>query len=310
MANRRYDIPPLDFLQGFEAAARTLSFTKAADELHITQSAVSRQIKALEEHLGVPLFVRRPRAIELTEQGQTLLRAVSGALALLDEATQSLKSEPDLTALTVTTTTGFASLWLIPRLARFTVRNPSVDVRISATTGVLNLERSRVDLAIRYARPEAAPPDAPQLFSESIVPVCSPLLAADGRRPLRSVEDLSQHTLLYYDYPGMPGSFMDWGTWLTARGCGALKAAGAMHFNQYDQLIQAATNGQGVALGQRRLVSDLIRSGRLVVPFEAEQAGDRAYFLVVSPASKAKPHVKAFIDWLLAEAEDDLAQSK
>lgn len=306
MTNRHYDIPPLDFLQGFEAAARTLSFTKAAEELFITQSAVSRQIKSLEENLGVRLFHRRPRTLELTEEGHVLLRAVTGALDLLHGATQELRADRDL--LTVTTTNGFASLWLIPRLVRFTSRYPDVDVRISATTGMLNLERNRIDLAIRYCRPDLAPPDAVKLFSETTVPVCSPDLTQRADRPLVRPKDLRWHTLLHYDHPGAAGTFMEWGTWLTALGLGDLKPAGALRFNMYDQLVQAAIAGQGVGLGQRRLMSELLQSGKLVVPFDTKDLGNRAYYMLTSPAGERKTQVRAFSDWLLEESQQsDLA---
>jgi DNA-binding transcriptional LysR family regulator len=310
MAQRRYDIPPLDFLRGFEAAARTASFTKAAEELFLTQSAVSRQIKSLEDHLGVILFERRPRTLVLTEAGQTLLKAVSGALELLHDATQELRAERQAQQLSVTTTIGFASLWLIPKLPRFTSTHPAVDVRISATNDMLNLERSRVDLAIRYCEPAEAPAGAPQLFADSMLPVCSPRLLAQPDRPLVGVENLVHHVLLYYDFAGFRGTAMDWDTWLAARGHPGLRPAGTVRFNQYDQLIQAAVAGQGVALGQRRLVDDLLRAGQLVIPFEGDMTGGRAYYLVTSPASARKPHVRAFMDWLMDEAQTQTHQTE
>src|ERR1700756_1741344 len=154
MPRRRYRLPPLGCFQGFEAAARNLSFTKAAGELVITQSAVSRQIKALEDYLGVALFERQPRSLVLTDSGQTLYRVATDVLERLQSATDRLKGESRTRQLAVTTTTGFASLWLIPRLRRFTSLHPDIDVRISATIEMLNLERSLIDLAVRYCRPE------------------------------------------------------------------------------------------------------------------------------------------------------------
>ena len=176
MHKKRFNLPPLDLIQGFEAAARNLSFTKAAEELLITQSAVSRQIRALEDHLGVTLFERRPRTLTLTEHGRTLQRAAAELLERLQQVTDGLKAERSAPQLTVTTTNGFASLWLIPRLRGFTTRHPSVDVRISATYQMLNLERSLVDVAVRYCRQDKAPPDAIRLFGEDLFPVCSPTL--------------------------------------------------------------------------------------------------------------------------------------
>src|SRR6266853_519188 len=270
MPNRRYRLPQLGFIQGFEAAARNLSFTKAAEELFITQSAVSRQVKALEDHLGVTLFERQ-RASGSSRQ------------------------------LSLTTPTGFASLWLIPRLQRFTSLHPDVDVRISATTTVINLERSLVDLAIRYCRPEDVPERAIRLFGEEVVVVCSPSLLRDRSRPLKRPHDLKHRVLLHFDYAG--AQFLDWGTWLTSLGIGDLKPAGALHFSQYEQMIQAAISGQGVALGRQPLVNDLIRSGALAAPFRKSLVGSRAYFIIESEHGAAKPHVRQFAAWLMEEAK-------
>ncbi len=305
MTNRRYDLPQLGFIQGFEAAARNLSFTKAAEELFITQSAVSRQIKALEDHLGGKLFERRPRSLELTENGQALYRAATDVLERLQAATDRLRTASRARQLSVTTTTGFASLWLIPRLRRFTSVHPDVDVRISATTDTLNLERSLMDLAIRYCKPEAAPEGATRLFGEDVLPVCSRSLLRDRSRPLKRPLDLQHHVLLHFDYPGAERSFMDWGTWLTALGVGDLKSAGALHFTQYEQMIQAAINGQGVALGRQPLVQELIQSGMLVAPLKDAVAGPRAYFIIESSSAAGKAHVQQFRAWLLEEVKRD-----
>ncbi|MFL4998818.1 MAG: transcriptional regulator GcvA [Xanthobacteraceae bacterium] len=305
MSNRRYSLPHVGFFQGFEAAARTLSFTKAAEELFITQSAVSRQIKALEDHLGVTLFERRPRALVLTEHGQALYAVAADALDRLQTAVDRLRMDGRTGQLSITTTTGFASLWLIPRLRRFTSLHPDVDVRISATTEMLNLERSLVDLAIRYCPPDAVPEGATRLFGEGVLPVCARSLLRDRSRPLKRPHDLRRHTLLHFDYPGAMRSFMDWGTWLTALGIGELKPAGALHFTQYEQMIQAAVDGQGVALGRQPLVNDLIASGVLVAPFKNAVAGSRAYFLIEQPAARGKVQVRQFAAWLLDEVKRD-----
>src|SRR6266487_2269719 len=294
MASKRYDLPHLAFFQGFEAAARTLSFTKAAEELFITQSAVSRQIKALEQHLGLRLFERRPRSLQLTESGQALYR---------------IKAETRARQLSITTTTGFASLWLIPRLRRFTSLHPDIDVRISATTDALNLERSLIDLAIRYCRPETVPEGAVKLFGAEMIPMCSRALVRDKARPLKTPQDLAHHTLLHFDYAGAETMYMDWGTWLTALGISDLRPAGALHFSQYEQMIQAAISGQGVALGRQPLLNDLIESGALVAPFKQTLVGSRAYFIIESRFSAGKPHVREFAQWLLAEAGRDPGQA-
>src|SRR6266446_3318774 len=279
MPNRRYRLPQLGFIQGFEAAARNLSFTKAAEELFITQSAVSRQVKALEDHLGVTLFERRQRALALTESGHALYRVATDVLERLQAATDQLRASGRSRQLSLTTTTGFASLWLIPRLQRFTRLYPDVDVRISATTTVINLERSLVDLAIRYCRPEDVPERAIRLFGEEVVVVSGRSLLHDRSRPLKRPHDLKHHVLLHFDY------------------------AGALHFSQYEQMIQAAISGQGVALGRQPLVNDLIQSGALVTPFRKAVVGSRAYFIIESEHGAAKPHVRQFAAWLMEEAK-------
>src|SRR5215468_1284526 len=305
MQAKRYQLPPLGFFQGFEAAARHLSFTKAAEELFITQSAVSRQIKTLEDHLGVALFDRRPRALALTEKGQELYRLATDVLERLQVATDQIKAQSWTRQISLTTTTGFASLWLIPRLQRFTSRHPDIDVRISATIEILNLERSLFDLAIRYCRPETVPDGAVRLFGEEVLPVCSPSLLRDRSRPLRKPQDLGRHVLLHFDYPGAEKMVMDWGTWLTALGIGDLKSAGALHFSQYEQMIQAAISGQGVALGRQPLVNELIQSGMLAAPFKQSVVGSRSYFIIESPLAGGKPYARAFAAWLIEEVKRD-----
>ena len=305
MSNRRYDLPPLDFVRGFEAAARHLSFTKAANELFITQSAVSRQVKALEEHLDTVLFERRHRALRLTEDGQTLYRIALEALDRLQSAVDRMRHSRVPDQLSITTTTGLASLWLIPRLARFTKAHPQIDVRIVANDRTLNLDRSLVDIAIRYCQRETAPGDAVPLFGEDILPVCSPLVLNDPATPLRRPEDLRHHTLLHLDYPGMKRTWYDWGTWLTSFGIEDLKPAGTLHFSRYEQLIQAAVSGQGVALGLSPLINEPIRSGLLAAPFDKSVVGPRGYFLIRSSSGASKPQVEEFCRWVAAEASRD-----
>jgi DNA-binding transcriptional LysR family regulator len=299
MPGKRFNLPPLDFIQGFEAAARTLGFTKAAEELLITQSAVSRQIRALEEHLGVPLFERRPRALALTEQGHTLYGATSELLERLQAVTDRVRAHGGTPHLTVTTTSGFASLWLIPRLGRFTTLHPDVDVRISATYKTINLERSLVDVAIRYCLQEEAPPGAVPLFREELFPVCSPALQG-GPQPLRALEDLEHVALLRMDEAA---GMLDWGTWLTAHGFPDLKPKASMRFDSYEQMIQAAVSGQGVGMGIGRLVSGLMQSGQLVAPFREIVTGSRSYYIIPSPGTGGRAHVRAFVAWLIEEAQ-------
>src|SRR5436190_8843014 len=210
MNSSRWQLPPLELLLSFEASARLLSFTKAAGELFVTQSAVSRQIQTLEESLGTKLFERRTRALLLTEAGQRYYQVTQEALENLQDATQKLKGAAAVRMVTVTTTPGFASLWLIPRLNGYLQAHPGVDVRISASYETVNLERAGLDLAIRYA-PSASMEGRP-LFEEEVIPVCSPSLAADPAKPLREPADLHAQVLLHS--ADAKFSWMEWNLWL------------------------------------------------------------------------------------------------
>jgi LysR family glycine cleavage system transcriptional activator len=305
MRNRPYDVPPLDLIEGFEAAARNLSFTKAGAELHLTQSAVSRQIKSLEDWLGVPLFERRTRSLLLTKHGEALYRAVPNVLQTIEDVTRDIRLEQLARTLTVTTTPTFASLWLIPRLAGYTRDHPQVDVRISTSTKFVDLERSSVELAIRYTG-VAPSQSSTKLFDEEVFPVCAPELLNDLERPLSSPSDLRNHVLLHYDNPKNRVSWLDWPTWLDAVGLNDFKAAGAVRFNEYDQVIVAAASGQGVALGRSPLLKKMLRDGKLVAPFSAKSVAPRAYYLITSKTSERNPDVSHFTDWLFSEAGRDI----
>jgi len=293
MRNQRYDVPPLDPLLAFEAAARNLSFTKAATELHLTQSAVSRQIQQLEEHLATKLFERRARTLLLTENGQLLYRATQDALQKLHDSARRLRGTATLNTVVVSTTPGFASLWLIPHLAGFTRAHPHVDVRISATNEMIDdLERAHVDVAVRYV-PEGSVTGSRLLFGETVFPVCSPELA----KKLVTPDDLHQHVLLYLEQPR--AAWLDWELWFHALGLRDFEPFGKLHFSHYDQLIQAAIDGHGVALGRHPLLRQLLREGKLVAPFKNKVASSRAYYVVESPGAKAKAPVREFADWLV-----------
>jgi DNA-binding transcriptional LysR family regulator len=301
MRHRQYDLPPLDQLEAFEAAARHLSFTKAGYELSLTQSAVSRQIAALEDHYGLALFRRLHRALLLTEHGLSLHRAVAEVLQRLHEASGELRREARLKTVVVTTTVGFAGLWLIPRLAGFTASRPDVDVRISASNTVANLERDGIDVAIRYHTEDGAGAGARRLFGEVVLPVCSPRLLRDLARPLKGPQDLRHHVLLHMD-EGASAQLLDWPLWFRAMKIETLKPAGVLHFSLYDQMIQAAINGQGVALGRSPLLDGLIKQRKLVAPFKSSVTSPRSYYVIESEAAKRKPEVQEFVAWLRDEA--------
>ncbi len=295
MRNRNA-LPALDLLVGFEAAARHLSFTKAGEELYLTQSAVSRQMKELEAQLGVALFQRRHRALALTPEGQQFYAAAAQVLVTMRAATDRLRQSTGRQAIALTTTHSFAALWLIPRLAGFTRAHPEADVRITADTRVQDLERDGLDIAIRHGPPSLAGPNAIRLFGERVFPVCSPKLLA--RKPLKKPEDLKNHVLLQYDDPDGRHPWLHWKTWLEVAGIADLRPAGTLSFSGYEQIIPAALAGHGVALGRTPLVRDLLAAKELVAPFKSSADPARAYFAIVSKRAEGRPEVQAFVEWL------------
>jgi LysR family glycine cleavage system transcriptional activator len=300
------DLPSLDLLKGFEAAARNLSFTKAASELFVTQSAVSRQIQTLEEQLGVALFRRHHRELRLTEEGQTLYKTTGEVLRLVRDVAGRLSARPS-SMLTVTTTVSFAALWLVPRLNDFHRLNPGIDMRLAATNEIQDLEREGIDLAIRYCTPKAAGSTAVRLFGELVFPVCSRSLLA-GRR-LASPKDLSGQVLLHYDDPERRYPWLSWEVWFELTQTQGVRPAGMLRFSHYDQLMQAAIEGQGIALGRSRFVHKWVKQGKLVLPFGKRYmctpADSRAYFLVPSARSAARAEATQFSRWLQQQAQAD-----
>ncbi len=295
-------LPSLDFLRGFEAAGRRLSFTLAAEELFVTQSALSRQVKALEDALGVALFERRHRALTLTLAGAAFHRSVSSQLREIALAAESVRGYEREPGLTVSTTVSFASLWLIPRLASFRAAQPAVEVYVSADDRMVDLTRGDVDVAIRYLADAGAPPGAARLFGERLLPVASPALQRRAGAPLRRPADLAHHVLIHLDDPSGIMPWLNWPAWLTSNGLPDLKPAGSMRFSLYDQVIQATLGGQGVALGRIPLISALLRDGRLVAPFPKRYDSPRGYFVIVAPHAKERADVAEYVAWLRREA--------
>jgi len=294
-------LPPLDLLGAFEAAARHLSFTRAAAERFVTQSAMSRQIRALEDDLGVALFRRRHRALALTDDGQRLQAVCVDVLARLREAVAQIRAPTRREVLALSTTPGLASLWLIPRLPRFTKAHPGVDVRLDASLEMRDLRADGFDLAIRYA--SVGKTDGAPLFREAMQPVCSPRLLKRGAGPpLRTPADLRAHTLLQMTSTPGAGMPVEWAIWLQAVGLPDLEPAATLSFSGYGETIAAALSGQGVALGRRPLVDALLRSRQLVAPFKDATASMRAYYLVVEPSARARPAVRALEQWLVEQA--------
>jgi LysR family glycine cleavage system transcriptional activator len=290
-------LPPLNALRAFEAAARHLSFTRAAGELHVTQAAVSHQIKALEDHLGTRLFRRLNRGLRLTESGQAYLPPVAKALDVLHEATRDVAEGQAAGPLTVSVLPSFAAGWLVPRLGRFRQRCPDIDLRIDPVPHLADFARGDVDVAIRYGRGRYPGLRADRLMAEDIFPVCSPTLM-EGPNALRRPDDLAHHTLLHDEGHG------DWRTWLLAAGVTGIDPARGTIFIDSNMLIQAARAGQGVALARAVLARDELAAGQLVRPFAQSLPTETefAYYLVCPDERANERRIEAFRAWLLVEA--------
>jgi LysR family glycine cleavage system transcriptional activator len=296
------DLPPLDTLRGFDAAARHLSFTRAADELHLTQSAMSRQVKALEDALGVALFERRHRALALTAAGRSYHRTVADVLGALRAATASLRPASADRALTVTTTISFASLWLVPRLGEFHRAHPDVDVHVAAKNTLIDLERADIDLAIRYCPRERAGAGAVRLFGERILPVASPRLV---KRALKQPADIARYPLLHYEDPEYAFPWMSWQTWFEAMGVAMPAGVRGLRLSNYEQIVQAAMEGEGIALGRLPLVERWIRDKRLIAPLArlyATSTSTRAFWILAADRARQRPDAAAFIAWIRKQA--------
>ena len=300
MQKRTDRLPPLDLLAGFEAAARHLSFTRAAEERFITQSAMSRQVQALEEQLGVALFRRRHRALSLTEHGLRLQATCATVLAQLRTTVAEIRAPARREVLALTTTPGMAALWLIPRLPSFTRAHPGIDVRLDTTYAKRDLSDHGFDIAVRYDRVGSSAGQA--MFAEAVQPVCSPRLLRNAATPLKTPQDLRFHTLLQLNNPALSGMPLEWTPWLQAVGLPDLQPASTLTFSGYGEAIAAAQAGQGVALGRRPLVDALLRSRQLITPFKDSTATRRAYFVIVEPAARSRPAVRELERWLLEQA--------
>jgi len=288
-------LPPLNGLRAFEAAARHLSFTRAAEELHVTQTAISHQIKALEERLGVRLFRRLPRGLVLTDEAQLFLPPIRAAFDQIAAATERLTKDQGGGVLTVSALPSFAAKWLVPRIGRFRAACPDIEMRVSASSQLVDFARDDVDVAIRVGRGEYPGLRTERLFGDTLFPVCSPTLL-DGPSPLAAPEDLRHRTLLSGDeYPG-------WAKWLEHAGVSGIEVPRGPLFDDSSMVLQAAIEGHGVALARGVLAADDLAAGRLVKPFELSLPFHLAYFLVCPEATAAQPKIRAFREWLLEEA--------
>src|SRR5690348_883650 len=289
-------LPSLNGLYAFAAAARHLSFTRAAAELNVTQTAISHQIRRLEQQLGLRLFVRRNRALALTREAQSYLPAVRAAFEDLRRATERLRRSERDGVLTVSTTPSLAAKWLVQRVAAFQDAHPGIEIRISASTQLVDFGReAEIDMAVRYGRGSWPGLRAHWLMAEEFFPVCSPALLA-GDKPLKRPADLARHTLLHAMV-----SREDWQLWLTAAGLPvSLELKRGLSFDQSYMAIQAAIDGLGVALGRITLVEADLAAGRLVRPFDLVLPVEAGFYVVAPEETADAAKIALFRDWLIA----------
>lgn len=318
MANR---LPPLNALRAFEAAARHLSFMKAAEELHVTPAAISHQIKALEEYLDVQLFRRLNRKLELTDVAQACLPKLREGFDCLVEAIRRVRAHESIETLAVSVAPALASKWLIPRLHRFVTAHPDVDVRITASIRLIDVKKKGrsasmeqlghlmedTDIAIRFGTGEYPGFRVDKLFSVSVIPMCSPQLLK-GEHPLRQPEDLRHHTLIQDDTVYFDEAKPDWEKWLKAAGVKGVDATRGPHFSHAALALEAAADGLGVALGILKLAASDLAAGRLVIPFQLSLPLHFAYYVLCAGVACDRPDVAVFRNWLLEEAERDEAK--
>lgn len=292
-------LPPLNSLVAFEAAARNLSFTLASDELNVTQGAISRQIRQLEEYLGKGLFTRANRSIHLTPTGVQYYQTVSSALLDIAQVTGEVKKWQGDQKITVVTTNAMASLWLLPKVAEFQEQYDDIDLRILASDNIHDLRRLDCDIALYYCR--TPPPDmkATSLFPEEVFPVCSPMYLKRIGSPTE-YEEVFNKTLLYHDE--LQSDWLSWEGWFPAVGLNEIKPKNRVNINNYPMLIQAAINGQGIALAWGSLVDDYLESGALIRPVDLVLETP-SMFLMLEPESRGvvPSSVKLFRDWLLKQ---------
>ena len=306
MERRR--LPPLNALRAFEAAARHMNFSRAADELSVTPGAVSQQIQNLEDYIGAPLFKRTPKGLLLTDAAQTALPALREAFDRLAEAASLLTAAEDGRRLTVSAAPSFAAKWLVPRLGRFEAAHPEIDVWLSAGLELVDFTGGEVDLAIRYGTGRYPGLEVTRLLGETVTPVASPKLLE--QTPLHDLADLAGHILLHDGSPDADDSCPDWQMWLAARGVKGVDGARGPRFNQSSLVIEAAVNGRGVALAKQTLAQADLDAGRLAAPFNIATAVDFAYYVVHPKAKGRLSQVKAFVAWLLTEAAEHEQQHR
>jgi len=295
-------LPPLNAVKAFEAAARHLSFTKAALELNVTPGAVSQQIKLLEDYLDVHLFKRLNRQIVLTEAGQIFLPKLNQAFRLITESVEAVHSQHQDEPLTISAPPSFVAKWLIPRLSLFNKVHPEIDVRIDSSTRLVDFEQENIDVAIRFSQHQDTSLVSTHLMSLEIIPVCSPALINAGKG-LHQSADLKHQTLLHFESGRNEQNWPEWPMWLATMGIKDVDSTRGIYFNQKDMLIQAAIESQGVALVATIIAENDINQGRLVQPFALTMPIHFSYYLVTSAQKSRRPKVQAFKQWIVKESK-------
>ena len=292
-------LPPLNALRAFEAIARHASFSRAAEELHVTPAALSHQIRGLEEQLGIALFHRRTGSIDLTDAGRLIYPGLHAGFESVRDAIGRLDRAREDRFLVISATPGLTAKWLVPRLWRFLAAHPEIDARIAASFGYADFVSDGVDVAIRLSHGVHPELHVEKLFDDSVLPVCSPRLVEEG---LRTLEDLGRFTLIHYDIPLSSPSPPLWADWLKVAGAEGVDPTRGLHFNVADHALDAAAAGAGVSLSYKLIASDDVHARRLVIPFGPEiPITERAYHFVCPRGQQTRANVRAFRDWIFAE---------
>ena len=305
---KKFWMPPLSLFQTFEVVARRSSFTLAADELCLTQSAVSRQIRALEDQLGLPLFQRLHRAIALTSDGRQLLDSVTRGLEEIAGCVDRLRAATETPQITVAASVAFSFFWLMPRLERFSARHPDIDLRVLATDQMIDLRQEAVDVAILYGNGQWQGVRAQLLFGERVYPVCSPAYLA-AHPELRTASELLDQTLLHLDGGGNIWGGVDWRVWLMTQGVTGQPVRRGVRLNSYPMILQAAEAGRGVALGWSYITDAMLADGRLVCPVDKSLETREGYYVSALERLVNAPATASFLQWIMNEVADagDLA---
>ena len=296
-------LPGTGSLKVFEAAGRHLNFTRAAQELNVTPAAISHQIKELEDQIGQRLIERTSRSMRLTDAGHILHAAVGDALAGLNRALLRLDKSRDQARLRVSASTSIAAKWLVPRLDDYMKLHPGIEIQLDVSDRVRDFDRDDIDAAIRFGNGNYPDARADRLFDNTIFPVCSPALLA-SKRPLKQPRDLLQHRLIHVEWSGQGITWPNWRMWMLAAGVADFNETRGLHLDNSSLALQAAIEGQGVALGDSSLVSDDLAAGRLVQPFALTIKGPPqfAYYVISPAATQDDTLIRSFREWILGEA--------